>query len=219
MTLYHTLHSSVHVKNNHLRMQFRVRRDSVSLAWVTPGFEIYCVAAGVGSSPTSTSTSTIDNNDNDTHYSGILPSSNSGHQPAADAASLASMSVGGSASHQPPNAAIKDIHEATTEIITSGDNEEEMDTRNDTRMAPAEEGLMNTTEIQQQQQQHQQEEEGCNTNEEIKTDLAHAAQKICKWITREEQKLFILGGAVRLCSFFQSSCFAYLILFEAFFSP
>ncbi|KAI9770929.1 MAG: Vacuolar fusion protein mon1 [Geoglossum simile] len=44
ISLYHTLHSSAHAKNAHLKVQHYIRRDSVSLAWVTPLFELYCVA-------------------------------------------------------------------------------------------------------------------------------------------------------------------------------
>ncbi len=44
LSLYHTLHASVHAKNAHLKVQHRVSRDSISLAWTTSLFELYCVA-------------------------------------------------------------------------------------------------------------------------------------------------------------------------------
>ncbi|KAL9613381.1 MAG: hypothetical protein Q9167_002084 [Letrouitia subvulpina] len=44
MSIYHILHSSVHAKNSHLKVQHCVSRDSISLAWTTPSFELYCVA-------------------------------------------------------------------------------------------------------------------------------------------------------------------------------
>ncbi|KAH0565126.1 hypothetical protein GP486_001477 [Trichoglossum hirsutum] len=44
ISLYHTLHSSVHAKSAHLKVQHCIRRDSISLAWVSPLFELYCVA-------------------------------------------------------------------------------------------------------------------------------------------------------------------------------
>lgn len=44
LSLYHALHASVHAKNAHLKVHHCVSRDSVSLAWVTPLFELYCVA-------------------------------------------------------------------------------------------------------------------------------------------------------------------------------
>ncbi|KAI9868718.1 MAG: Vacuolar fusion protein mon1 [Trichoglossum hirsutum] len=44
ISLYHMLHSSVHAKSAHLKVQHCIRRDSISLAWVTPLFELYCVA-------------------------------------------------------------------------------------------------------------------------------------------------------------------------------
>lgn len=44
LSLYHTLHASVHTKNAHLKVHHCVSRDSISLAWVTPLFELYCIA-------------------------------------------------------------------------------------------------------------------------------------------------------------------------------
>jgi hypothetical protein len=45
MTLYGTLHAAVHGKNSHLKVYSCVHRHHVSLVWVTPLFELYCVAA------------------------------------------------------------------------------------------------------------------------------------------------------------------------------
>ncbi|KAK5158624.1 Vacuolar fusion protein mon1 [Oleoguttula sp. CCFEE 6159] len=45
MSLYHVLHDSVHMKNAHLKVHHCVSRDAISLAWVTPLFELYCVAS------------------------------------------------------------------------------------------------------------------------------------------------------------------------------
>ncbi|KAL9101539.1 MAG: hypothetical protein Q9163_003215 [Psora crenata] len=44
LSLYHTLHSSMHAKNPHLKVHHCISRDSISLAWITPLFELYCVA-------------------------------------------------------------------------------------------------------------------------------------------------------------------------------
>lgn len=44
LSLYHTLHASVHAKNAHLKVQHCSSRDSISLAWTTSSFELYCVA-------------------------------------------------------------------------------------------------------------------------------------------------------------------------------
>ncbi|RFU36134.1 hypothetical protein B7463_g262, partial [Scytalidium lignicola] len=44
MTLYHQLHASTHAKHNHLKVLHSVAKDSISLAWITPNFEFYCVA-------------------------------------------------------------------------------------------------------------------------------------------------------------------------------
>ncbi|EKD19224.1 Vacuolar fusion protein mon-1 [Drepanopeziza brunnea f. sp. 'multigermtubi' MB_m1] len=44
MTLYHNLHASTHAKHSHLKILHCMNRDSISLAWTTPTFELYCVA-------------------------------------------------------------------------------------------------------------------------------------------------------------------------------
>lgn len=44
LSLYHNLHAVVHAKNAHLKVHHCISRESVSLAWVTPLFELYCVA-------------------------------------------------------------------------------------------------------------------------------------------------------------------------------
>ena len=44
MTLYHKLHAAVHTKHSHLRILHSIGKDSISLAWTTPMFELYCVA-------------------------------------------------------------------------------------------------------------------------------------------------------------------------------
>ena len=44
LSLYHTLHASIHAKNAHLKVHHCISRESISLAWVTPLFELYCVA-------------------------------------------------------------------------------------------------------------------------------------------------------------------------------
>ncbi|KAL8834999.1 MAG: hypothetical protein Q9170_003489 [Blastenia crenularia] len=44
LSLYHDLHAVVHARNAHLKVHHCISRDSVSLAWSTPTFELYCVA-------------------------------------------------------------------------------------------------------------------------------------------------------------------------------
>ncbi|MCJ1336279.1 Vacuolar fusion protein mon1 [Bachmanniomyces sp. S44760] len=44
LSLYHTLHASVHAKMAHLKVQHCAGRESTSLGWMTPVFELYCVA-------------------------------------------------------------------------------------------------------------------------------------------------------------------------------
>ena len=44
LSLYHNLHTSVHTKMAHLKVHHCISRDSVSLAWITPLFELYCIA-------------------------------------------------------------------------------------------------------------------------------------------------------------------------------
>ena len=41
---YHTLHASVHAKTAHLKVHHCMSRDTTSLAWLTPVFELYCIA-------------------------------------------------------------------------------------------------------------------------------------------------------------------------------
>ncbi|RMZ83304.1 hypothetical protein DV738_g1165, partial [Chaetothyriales sp. CBS 135597] len=44
MTVYHLLHASVHAKHAAVKVHHRVSSTSSALAWVTPMFELYCVA-------------------------------------------------------------------------------------------------------------------------------------------------------------------------------
>ncbi|KAL8653719.1 MAG: hypothetical protein Q9226_003730 [Calogaya cf. arnoldii] len=44
LSLYHTLHAGAHAKNAHLKVHHCISRSSISLAWITPSFELYCVA-------------------------------------------------------------------------------------------------------------------------------------------------------------------------------
>ncbi|KAI9736887.1 MAG: Vacuolar fusion protein mon1 [Claussenomyces sp. TS43310] len=44
LSLYHNLHASAHTKHSHLKVLHCVSRDSISLAWMTPVFEFYCIA-------------------------------------------------------------------------------------------------------------------------------------------------------------------------------
>jgi len=44
VSLYGTLHDSIHARNTHLKVQHCVARDATALAWETPLFELYCVA-------------------------------------------------------------------------------------------------------------------------------------------------------------------------------
>ncbi|PKS06600.1 hypothetical protein jhhlp_007348 [Lomentospora prolificans] len=44
MTLYHELHASIHAKHSHLKVLHHVSNDASALAWITPVFELYCVA-------------------------------------------------------------------------------------------------------------------------------------------------------------------------------
>lgn len=44
LSIYHILHASVHAKNAHLKVNHCISRSTTSLAWVTPIFELYCVA-------------------------------------------------------------------------------------------------------------------------------------------------------------------------------
>ena len=49
LSLYHTLHASAHTKNGHLKVHHCISQESVSLAWLTPTFELYCVAGAATS--------------------------------------------------------------------------------------------------------------------------------------------------------------------------
>ncbi|KAH8197519.1 hypothetical protein TruAng_008302 [Truncatella angustata] len=44
LSLYHSLHATVHAKHSHLKVMHCVGETSTSLAWLTPIFEFYCVA-------------------------------------------------------------------------------------------------------------------------------------------------------------------------------
>ncbi|KAK1835601.1 vacuolar fusion protein mon-1 [Podospora conica] len=44
LSLYHRLHASMHAKHAHLRVLHCVGDGAASLAWITPVFELYCVA-------------------------------------------------------------------------------------------------------------------------------------------------------------------------------
>lgn len=44
MTLYQTLHESIHSRTAHLRVQHCISHESTALAWETPLFELYCIA-------------------------------------------------------------------------------------------------------------------------------------------------------------------------------
>ncbi|KAK2794841.1 Vacuolar fusion protein mon1 [Emmonsiellopsis sp. PD_5] len=44
LSTYHTLHASVHAKHAHVKVEHRVSNSLNSLAWITPVFELYCVA-------------------------------------------------------------------------------------------------------------------------------------------------------------------------------
>ncbi|ORY65959.1 trafficking protein Mon1-domain-containing protein [Pseudomassariella vexata] len=44
MSLYHSLHATVHARHSHLKILHCVGDDATSLAWITPIFEFYCVA-------------------------------------------------------------------------------------------------------------------------------------------------------------------------------
>ncbi|KAI9810410.1 MAG: Vacuolar fusion protein mon1 [Phylliscum demangeonii] len=43
-SIYQSLHASAHAKTTHLRIHHRHSRASSALAWLTPSFELYCVA-------------------------------------------------------------------------------------------------------------------------------------------------------------------------------
>ncbi|OAT09793.1 vacuolar fusion protein mon1 [Blastomyces gilchristii SLH14081] len=44
LSTYHSLHSSVHAKHAHVRVEHRITNSMNALAWITPVFELYCVA-------------------------------------------------------------------------------------------------------------------------------------------------------------------------------
>ncbi|KAI9732793.1 MAG: Vacuolar fusion protein mon1 [Cirrosporium novae-zelandiae] len=44
LSLYSTLHAAVHAKNAHVKVHHCISKPATSLAWVTPQFELYCVA-------------------------------------------------------------------------------------------------------------------------------------------------------------------------------
>ncbi|KAI4150572.1 MAG: hypothetical protein LQ340_003992 [Diploschistes diacapsis] len=45
LSLYHTLHSSLHSKPTHQKVHYILSREFSALAWATPVFELYCVAS------------------------------------------------------------------------------------------------------------------------------------------------------------------------------
>ncbi|KAE8354664.1 vacuolar fusion protein mon1, partial [Aspergillus coremiiformis] len=44
MSTYNNLHASIHAKHTHVKVHHCVSQSSSSLAWVTPVFELYCIA-------------------------------------------------------------------------------------------------------------------------------------------------------------------------------
>lgn len=44
MSVYNNIHSSIHAKHSHVKVHHCVSRSASSFAWVTPIFELYCVA-------------------------------------------------------------------------------------------------------------------------------------------------------------------------------
>ncbi|KAL2003693.1 hypothetical protein VTN02DRAFT_2724 [Thermoascus thermophilus] len=44
ISTYNSLHASVHAKHTHVKVHYNVSRTASSFAWVTPIFELYCVA-------------------------------------------------------------------------------------------------------------------------------------------------------------------------------
>lgn len=44
ISTYNSLHASVHAKHTHVKVHHSVSRTASSFAWVTPIFELYCVA-------------------------------------------------------------------------------------------------------------------------------------------------------------------------------
>ena len=44
MSLYHKLHAAVHAKHAAVKVVHSISTTATALAWVTPMFELYCVA-------------------------------------------------------------------------------------------------------------------------------------------------------------------------------
>ena len=44
LSIYHTLHASLHAKPTHVKVLHCVSREFTFLAWATQSFELYCVA-------------------------------------------------------------------------------------------------------------------------------------------------------------------------------
>lgn len=44
MSMYNNLHASIHAKNTHVKVHHCVSRSATSFGWVTPVFELYCIA-------------------------------------------------------------------------------------------------------------------------------------------------------------------------------
>ncbi|OQE29035.1 hypothetical protein PENFLA_c004G06244 [Penicillium flavigenum] len=44
MSMYNNLHASTHAKNTHVKVHHCVSRSATSFGWVTPAFELYCIA-------------------------------------------------------------------------------------------------------------------------------------------------------------------------------
>ncbi|KAJ5940200.1 hypothetical protein N7516_000368 [Penicillium verrucosum] len=44
MSIYNNLHASIHAKNTHVKVHHCVSRSATSFGWVTPVFELYCIA-------------------------------------------------------------------------------------------------------------------------------------------------------------------------------
>jgi hypothetical protein len=42
--MYNNLHASIHAKNTHVKVHHCVSRSATSFGWVTPVFELYCIA-------------------------------------------------------------------------------------------------------------------------------------------------------------------------------
>ena len=42
--MYNNLHASIHSKNTHVKVHHCVSRSASSFGWVTPIFELYCIA-------------------------------------------------------------------------------------------------------------------------------------------------------------------------------